>query len=64
LFKGAQDRLARDGRMLITFAEFGDIDFFETTATAQNFTLSIIDSASSSDQQRKYILYELAHAKM
>lgn len=59
LFKGARERLARNGKMLVTFAEFGDLAFFENTASQYGLTHSRIDVAASSDGQRVYHLYEL-----
>jgi methylase of polypeptide subunit release factors len=63
LFKGAESRLARGGKMLITFAEFGDTEFFEATALENGFSHEVIDSATSSDGQRVYRLYELSRVE-
>jgi len=60
LFEGAKSRLASNGKMLITFAEFGDTAFFESSALENGFEHNVIDSVTSSDSRRTYRLYELS----
>jgi methylase of polypeptide subunit release factors len=60
LFTGAKERLAPNGKMLITFAEFGDITFFEKVAKNNGFTGKVLDKSTSSDGQRIYRLYEFS----
>ena len=58
LFTGAKERLSSKGKMLITFAEFGNIAFFEEVAKNNDFIGKILDKSTSSDGLRTYRLYE------
>jgi release factor glutamine methyltransferase len=57
LFGHAGDYLAVEGEMLITFAEWGEIDFFETTAKEYDFNFEVVEKQTSSDDARTYRLY-------
>jgi len=57
---GNASRYLKDtGRILITFAEWGDIDMFERIAKNNNFELKVLGNKSSKDGERTYRLYEL-----
>jgi len=57
LFSQAHAYLKQKGRILITFAEWGDLNFFERTATSNGFDIRIVDKKTS-DNERTYRLYE------
>src|SRR3990167_2051169 len=57
LFSEASEYLDPEGKMLITFAEWGEVDFLEKTASRNNFTLKFLDKKFS-DNKRVYRLYE------
>lgn len=57
LFSETPSYLKPQGRILITFAEWGELDFFETTAYKNGFTLEVLDRKWS-DNRRVYRLYE------
>lgn len=44
--------------MLVTFAKYGDIEYFENTASENGFKFRIIDKRTSNDGKRVYRLYE------
>lgn len=57
LFSEASNYLKPQGRMLVTFAEWGELNFFEATAYKQSFTLEVLDKKWR-DNRRIYRLYE------
>lgn len=57
LFSDAPKFMSPQGRLLVTFAEWGDINFFEETAVNNGFSLNILDKKFS-DNRRTYRLYE------
>ncbi len=57
LFSQALPYLKPGGRILITFAEWGELDFFESTAVKNGFLLKVIDKKISK-HMRVYRLYE------
>lgn len=57
LFSETPAYLKPQGKILITFAEWGELDFFETSAYRNGFTLEMLDRKWS-DDRRVYRLYE------
>jgi release factor glutamine methyltransferase len=63
LFKDLDRYLSNSGRLLTTFAEFGEIELFYRTLDKYGFRYSKIDSRTSSDGDRTYNLYEVTIKK-
>ena len=59
LFGGLSKYLKAGGRVLVSFAEWGDLDMFERRARMNGFASEIIGKRTSADGQRTYRLYEL-----
>ncbi|HEY4510034.1 MAG TPA: methyltransferase [Candidatus Paceibacterota bacterium] len=59
LFSAAPDYLKDNGRLLVPFAEWGELKFFEDTAKACRFSFKVLGKRTSDDGQRIYRLYEL-----
>lgn len=59
LFKEAPEYLNKNGKLLVTFAEWGDTDFFEQTAKNNGFDFIVLGKKTSADRERVYRLYRL-----
>lgn len=59
LFAQAGDFLKPGGIILITFAEWGDVDFLERIAEANGFSFRVLDKKRSEASTRVYRLYEV-----
>lgn len=57
-FSSAADYLKLDGKVLITFADWGEVDFLQSTAKANGFSLEVVDKKKSDTSDRMYTLYE------
>lgn len=55
----APNYLKPTGKILITIAEWGELEFFETLLKDNQYRYKIIDKKNSNDNQRTYRLYEL-----
>lgn len=62
LFSEASRFLNPQGKILITFAEWGEVDFLESTAAKNGFLLKVVDKKISS-HKRVYRLYEAVLGK-
>lgn len=62
VFSQAPNYLKPEGKILITFAEWGDVEQFERLAGKNGFNFKVIDKKSSGNQ-RVYRLYEMRLAK-
>jgi release factor glutamine methyltransferase len=58
LFSVAPRYLAPQGRILLTFAEWGELEHAEQSMTKNGFQFEVIDKRNSDDGQRTYRLYE------
>lgn len=58
LFSTAPQYLAPNGRILITFAEWGELSHTEQAMVKNGFKFEVIDKRNSEDDQRTYRLYE------
>lgn len=63
VFTEAPRFLSLQGRILMTFAEWGDLEFFERTAVSNGFDIRVVDKRNS-DNQRMYRLYEVFQNNM
>ncbi len=54
----AADYLKPDGKVLITFADWGEVDFLQNTAKTNRFYLKVIGKKKSDTSDRIYTLYE------
>lgn len=59
LFHAAPDYLKDNGGLLVPFAEWGELEFFEDTTRACHFSFKVLGKRTSDDGQRTYRLYEL-----
>lgn len=48
-----------NGTMLITFPEWGELDYFEKTLQGTGLAWQVIDTRTSGDGQRVYRLYAI-----
>ncbi len=58
LFKQVSDYLKKEGKILITIAEWGELSLFEKLAKQNGFNFRVLDKKFS-DSKRVYRLYEL-----
>ncbi|PIN81283.1 hypothetical protein COV11_02290 [Candidatus Woesearchaeota archaeon CG10_big_fil_rev_8_21_14_0_10_30_7] len=59
LFRESSKYLKKNGKMLITFAEWGEIEYFEKTAKNSGYKFRVLGKKSNTDGKRVYRLYEL-----
>lgn len=59
LLAGAKARLKPDGKLLMVVSEFTDIKHLEQTAENKDLSAEVIETRSSSDGERVYLLYEI-----
>jgi methylase of polypeptide subunit release factors len=59
LFRDAGKYLSPDGKILITFAEWGENDYLKNVIARYNFQFDVLGEKSSSDGKRVYIMYEV-----